>query len=209
MIQSSQKRSSLVVYGAGDHGLVVAEAGSAAGFAIAGFVDDAVSPGQVVGWWRVLAPDAKELQAASFIVGVGPNATRRKLTDRVTEQRRALTSVIHPSAWVSLSARIEPGVFIGPQAVVHAEACVERGAIINTNAVVEHHSQIRAFAHVGPGAVMGGRCAIGEEALVGLGARLLPGRTVGGEATVAAGAMVIDDVAPQQTVAGVPAKAKQ
>jgi sugar O-acyltransferase (sialic acid O-acetyltransferase NeuD family) len=206
LIQSSSQKPGLVIYGAGDQGLVVAEAGSAAGFGIVGFVDDTVAPGEVLGWWRVLPPEAEELGDAAFIVGVGENTQRRVLTDHLLERDRALISVIHPSAWVSLSASVEAGVFVGPQAVIHAEARIERGAIVNSGAVVEHHNQIGAFAHVGPGAVLGGRCEVGEAALIGLGARVLPGRTVGGEATVAAGAVVVDDVTPGHTVTGVPAR---
>jgi len=206
LIQPSPQTPRLIVYGAGDHGLVVAEAGEAAGFTIAGYIDDAVAPGHIVGWWPVLASNTGEMTTASVIVGIGDNHTRRTILDPLSRENRSLTSVVHPSAWVSLSAHVDTGVFIAPQVVVHAEASVDRGAIVNTGAFIEHHCHIGAFAHVAPGVVMGGRCAVGEDALIGLGARILPGRTIGHRATVGAGAVVTRDVADDQAVTGVPAR---
>lgn len=209
MIQSSPQSPKLTIYGAGDHGLVVAEAGEAAGFAIAGFIDDTATPGQVVGWWYVLEPQTAELAGSSLIVGIGDNATRRDLLDELARDNQQLTSVIHPSAWVSLSASVDTGVFVGPQAVVHSEAALARGVIVNSAATVEHHNRIEAAAHIAPGAVLGGRCHVSEGALIGIGARVLPGRTIGAGATVAAGAVVTENVADGETVTGVPAKPQQ
>jgi len=206
MIQRSGTTQHLVVYGAGDHGLVVAEAAEAAGHIVAGFVDDALERGHIWGWWQVLADDAAAAEQSPFIVAIGANEARQTLTYQLQGEHRASTSIIHPTAWVSLSAEIGDGVFIGPQAVVHSEAIVEAGAIINSSAVVEHHNRIRAFSHVAPGVVLGGRCEVGEKALVGLGARVLPDRAVGAEATVGAGGLVDRDVAAQQTVMGLPAR---
>jgi sugar O-acyltransferase (sialic acid O-acetyltransferase NeuD family) len=208
MIQSYEQTPQLAVYGAGDHGLVVAETAQAAGYTITGFVDDTVEVGTLVGWWRVLSSDAAVLSEVLSIVGVGDNATRRAMSDRLYSHHRELASAIHPTAWVSLSTTVGDGVFIGPQAVIHAEATVETGAIINSGAVVEHHNQIGAFSHIAPGAVLGGRCEIGENALVGLGARVLPNCSVGADAIVAAGAVVDRDVPPSQRVMGVPARPK-
>ncbi len=51
-----------------------------------------------------------------------------------------------------------------------------------------------------------GDVVVGERAMIGAGAIVLPGVTIGADAQVAANSLVNADVAPGQTVAGVPAE---
>ena len=51
-----------------------------------------------------------------------------------------------------------------------------------------------------------GDVVVGERAMIGAGAVVLPGVTVGADAQVAANSLVVEDVAPGETVAGVPAE---
>lgn len=51
-----------------------------------------------------------------------------------------------------------------------------------------------------------GEVVVGERAMVGAGAVVLPGVHIGADAQVAANSLVTDDVAPETTVAGVPAE---
>jgi len=51
-----------------------------------------------------------------------------------------------------------------------------------------------------------GDVVVGEQAMVGAGAVVLPGVEIGADAQVAANSLVVDDVPPGETVAGVPAE---
>lgn len=51
-----------------------------------------------------------------------------------------------------------------------------------------------------------GEVVVGERAMVGAGAVVLPGVEIGADAQVAANSLVVEDVPPGQTVAGVPAE---
>lgn len=197
----------LVIYGAGDHGRVVAEAARLAGWRVLGFLDDRVAAGEEIGGAPVLGA-AERLAGieAAVIVAVGENAHRWDLIKRVEGEGARLAAVVHPAAAVSESATVGRGVFIGAQAVVNAEAELRAGAIVNSGAVVEHHAVVGEAAHVGPGAVVTGRSQVGERALVGAGAVVLPGRAIGAAATVGAGAVVTADVLAGATVAGNPAR---
>ena len=93
-----------------------------------------------------------------------------------------------------------------PGAVVNALAHLERGVIVNTHASIDHDCRIGAFAHVAPGVALAGDVTVGEGALIGIGAAVVPGRTIGAWSTVGAGASVVGDVAPGETVVGVPAR---
>jgi acetyltransferase-like isoleucine patch superfamily enzyme len=50
-----------------------------------------------------------------------------------------------------------------------------------------------------------GRVVVGERAMIGAGAIVLPGVEIGADARVAANSLVVEDVPPGATVAGVPA----
>jgi sugar O-acyltransferase (sialic acid O-acetyltransferase NeuD family) len=196
----------LLVYGAGGHGLVVAEAAAAAGWEVRGFIDDGAEDGQTLGGWSVLRPGEEPDADAAVIVAIGDNGARRRVAERLVQAGARLVNVVHPTAWVSASARLSSSVYVGPHAAVNGEAEVGDGVIINTGAIVEHHCRIGGFAHVGPGAAMAGRVRLGALSLLGVNAAVRPDAWIGEGCTVGAGAVVVGDVPDGLTVAGVPAK---
>lgn len=200
----------IVLVGAGGHAAVVAEAGLLAGLEIVGFFDDnpeatlrAVAPG--VRHLGEIA-DAGARAPAPLIVALGDLAVRRRVIRALAETAAPIAgAVVHPRAFVSPSAALMAGVFVGPGAVVHSRAVVGPHAILNSACVVEHDCRVGENAHIAPGAVLGGEVIVGDDSLIGLGARVLPGRRVGPRATIGAGAVVIRDVGVGETAVGVPA----
>jgi UDP-perosamine 4-acetyltransferase len=192
---------------------------------LAGFLDDSERP--VIGEWAVamrsqdhllqgftrlggLKSIAEAGAERGWIVGVGGIELRRRLITQLlilqkdTSISGAMT-VRHPEAFVSPTATIGSGVFVGPRTVVHPQARVSDHAILNTGSVVEHDCEIGENTHIAPGAVLGGGVRIGVDCLIGLGSRVLPTIRIGGGAVVGAGAVVVRDVGPGETVVGVPA----
>ena len=205
MIMQEFSSKPLLIYGAGSQGHVIAEAAELAGFTVLGFLDDQAKVGDEMRL-PLFQLDDERIANASVIVGVGHNLARRRLMEDLIAGGRDIATVVHPSAYVSKSAEIGEGVFVGPNAVVHSEANISKGAIVNSGAVVEHHNHVGAYAHIAPGAVMGGRVVVRDYAMVGLGARVLPGLEVGEKATVGAGAVVTKNLPAQCTAVGIPAQ---
>jgi sugar O-acyltransferase (sialic acid O-acetyltransferase NeuD family) len=198
----------LVVYGAGGHGRVVADAAAAAGFEVLGFLDDALPPGREVLGWRVLGDMAwlAGQPGLSVAHGIGENATRERVARVADQDGISFTTVVHPSAVVSPHARVGVGTVVMALAALNPGCTVGVGAIVNTGAIVEHDVVVGDFAHVASNAGLAGGARLGRLALLGSGATVLPGRTVGEEGIVGAGAVVIDDVPSGVVVAGVPAR---
>jgi sugar O-acyltransferase (sialic acid O-acetyltransferase NeuD family) len=144
--------------------------------------------------------------ADSIIVAIGDNATRARVCHQLLQASRELISAVHPSAVLGSEVRIGAGVMICACAVVNTGTTVGDGVILNTGCCVDHHGSIGAYAHVAPGVHLGGNVTVGEGALIGLGASVVPGVRIGARAVVGAGAVVIEDVADDDTVVGVPAR---
>lgn len=123
--------------------------------------------------------------------------------------------IAHPSASIAATAKIEPGVSVGPLAIVQAFARVRAHAIINSGAIVEHDCDIARNCHVAPGSVLGGSVRVGDAhagpeggVLIGLGSRVLPNLSIGAGSVVGAGAVVVEHVGKACRVVGVPARGR-
>jgi acetyltransferase EpsM len=211
-MMTSERRTRLLVYGAGGHARVVVDAAQAAErFTICGMIDDdpATHGGShlgvpVLGGIEIL--DDGEFAGCSVVVAIGDGDARRACAERVAARGYESAHVIHPTAVLGHGATVGEGTVVLPLAVVHTGAHVGRHAIVNTGAIVEHDAEIGDFAHLSPGVRLGGGVRVGPGTHVGLGAVVLPGVTLGTSSTVAAGAVVTDDVPEGETVAGVPAR---
>lgn len=198
-------KRSLYVYGAGGHGLVVAEAATASGWHVLGFIDEK-PPTSSIGPWQVYKDIPENDHPRNVIVAIGDNMARRRITSDLASAGCDLVNVIHPAAWVSPSALLGHGIYVGRGAIINAQAQIENGVIINSGAIVEHHCTIGAFAHIGPRSTLAGNIRIGVLAALGVAVSIKPGITVADQATIGAGAVVVDDITTGRTFAGVPAR---
>lgn len=202
----------VLVYGAGGHGRVVADALERAGRVVVAFLDDdaSVCARPCAGRPVFHGLDADGLDPhAEVIVAIGDPTARARLTSRTLEVGRSLATAVHPAATIGSDVTIGPGAMILARAAVNTGTRIGRGAIINTGAIVDHDGSIGEFSHVAPGACLAGNVTVGARALVGIGASVVPGIAIGEDAVVGAGAAVVDDVAAGVTVVGVPARAME
>jgi sugar O-acyltransferase (sialic acid O-acetyltransferase NeuD family) len=199
-------RQQILIYGAGGHGRVTADAAVAAGWNVIGFIDDHRA-GERESDWPILTHDILgEHPTAAVHVAIGDGPTRQLICERMRHADRTLATIVHPTAWVSPSAELAANVYVGPQAAVNAAATIEVGAIVNTSAVVEHHGHMGPFSHLSPGAVLAGAAQLGAFSSMGTNASAIPRVRIGQRCVIGAGAAVIEDIADGQTVMGVPAR---
>jgi acetyltransferase EpsM len=196
----------LVLWGAGGHGKVVLEVARAmGGFGIISFIDDVFRGGEVLEAGRYLESLKHEV-SARYVVSIGRNEMRAACFLRALDGGLLPVTLVHPSAVISQSARIEDGTVIMPRVVINAGARIGRNCIVNTAAIVEHDCRVDDHVHLSPGVLLGGGVTVHAYAHVGMGSIALPGVEIGEGSIVGAGAVVLDAVAARATVTGIPAK---
>lgn len=203
----------LVILGAGGHARVVAEAARILGLSLAGYLAPQAAELGHAPHLRHLGDDGAipTLLAAGhdFILGMGfvdavGAARRAGLAAQIPQDR--LARLVHPAAVVSPSARIAPGVFVAVGAILGTGSEAGPGAILNSGAIIDHDCRVGTNSHVAIGARISGEVTVGQDCLIGAGATIRQGLRIGDGAVVAAGAVVLRDVVPGSTVAGVPAR---
>jgi sugar O-acyltransferase (sialic acid O-acetyltransferase NeuD family) len=188
----------LVIFGAWYLSQAIAEAAELSGWRVAGYVDP--QPPDHVATLREFP------QRATVIVAIGDSSLRARVCSSLIKHRRALATIVHPSAVVSRSATISPGSYFGENVVLRSSAIVGNGVFVNAGAVVSHDCTVGDFVTLGPNAAIAGHVTIGEQTTIGVGASVRPWVNIGRECEIGAGAAVISNIGDGMTAVGVPAR---
>jgi sugar O-acyltransferase (sialic acid O-acetyltransferase NeuD family) len=194
----------IVIAGGGDLGLELVQycrdafaAGSLRG-RIKGFIDDDVDGA------RARNPDLPVLGSMDdyafegddvCIIAVGTAPGRSDVRGRLRARGVTFISVIHPTAWVSPSTRIESGCILGPFTAVSPYAELGADVLLNPYASIGHHARVGAGCMLCPYAVINGRVVLGDDVFMGSHAVVTPGVVVGRRSRIAAGTALTRDCA--------------
>lgn len=140
----------LLIIGAGGHGQVVKEVAEAIGtYEKIDFADDnsPVAVGKIADMQKL-----RQTYDAAF-VGIGNNHLRRELLVKLQEYGYGIPVLIHPTAYVSKSAKIAKGTVVEPKAIVNASSQVGEGCIVSVGAIVDHDVILEPCVHVNAGAI--------------------------------------------------------
>lgn len=199
--------ASLLLFGAGGHGLVVADAALLSGVwarVQAGDRDPRRWQGQLLAGVDLLALPAALSWPGAVHVAIGDNRARERESAQWPVARRA--SVQHPAACVSAFARLGAGCFVAAGAIVAPLAQLGDGVIVNHGAVLDHQTQVGDFSHIAAGARLAGAVSLGRRVLVGAGAVILPGLSVADDCLIGAGSVVNRSLAEAGAYVGAPAR---
>ena len=201
----------LLIIGAGGHGKVVAETALASGeWDSIAFLDDVFPSQKSVLSWPLLGTldDANGLikEYPDLAVAIGRNNLRLQLINRFSSLGFNLPNIIHPTALVSPSVKLEKGIVIFPKAVINAESHLGSGCIINTSSTIDHDSVLGDGVHVCPGVNMAGEVSVGEGSLIGIGSSIIQQIQIGSNTVIGAGSVVVSDIGDNVTAFGNPAR---
>jgi sugar O-acyltransferase (sialic acid O-acetyltransferase NeuD family) len=178
---------------------------------IAGFLDDAKPRGAKFLNYEILGPlaAAASFSDCKFILAIGSDRSfrdRPALVARTCLPRENFATLIHPRASVSRLATLGNGIHIGPGVSVSGTAVIDDHVALWPLCAIGHDVRIGAFTVIAPGACVSGFANIGKSCYLGARCAVRQRTTVGDTALVGMGAVVVDNVAPGQTVVGNPAR---
>lgn len=220
MMTSKTNLPPVVVIGFGGHGRVVTDALLATGRTVVAVTDRKTEDpfAQRIGMPLLTdegllqrhPPGAVELASGiGSIWPCGQQSHRQTVIRKFEQLGYRFTGFVHPAAWVS------PWAVVDPTAQVHAGAVIQPGSqigphtIINTAAAVDHDVKIGCFCHVGPGVSLSGNVCLGDGSHLGTGCSVIQGIVLGPGCFVAAGSTVVKHIPAAEHVRGTPAKSFQ
>ncbi len=199
-------KSKLMILGASGHGKVIADIARLAGYEEIAYLDDA--PDTAVPTAGTVADHKRFLDSHDFIVAIGNNAIRERITKMLKNSNAALATLIHPAATIGSNVTIGEGTVVMAGAVINADASVGNGAIVNTCSSIDHDCTVGDFTHVSVGSRLAGTVTVGERTMIGAGAVVINNRSICADCMIGAGAVVVENIKESGTYVGVPAKRK-
>lgn len=116
------------------------------------------------------------------------------------------TTVIHPSIDVPPTCTVGAGSILLAGVVLTADVQLHRHVVVMPNAVLSYDTLVWDHAMIGAGAALGGDVRVGQAATVGMNASVRSGVRIGSDATLGMGSVLLEDLPPGETWAGVPAE---
>jgi sugar O-acyltransferase (sialic acid O-acetyltransferase NeuD family) len=196
----------ILIVGAGGLGREVLAVFEARRQPVAGFLVDAGHRTQPVHGIPVWDDTAiwQQRGDTQFVIAIGDGRIRARLAQ--TLDGATFAGAVHPAATIGPHVAFGDGPMILGPANFTTDIAVGDHVLINPGCTIAHDCVIGSFVSLGPRVSLAGGAIVEEGANIGTGAVVAPRCRIGAWAVVGAGAVVIGDVAPGSTVAGVPAR---
>lgn len=206
----------LVIIGAGGHAreqldLVAAINRVAPTYEVLGFLVDPpyAAPGDRVRGLPVLG-NIEWLSGrggtVEVVCGIGDPATRCRMVEGAKPLGARFPAIVHPSAVLSESVALGEGAIVSAGVVLSSDVHIGPHAHVNVGASLSHDCVLAEFVSVAPGARLAGCVEAEAGAQLGVGTIVSDRKRIGAWSITGAGAVVVNDVPPNTTVVGVPAR---
>lgn len=191
--------------------IVYAQNVAAPTWRVMGFLDDGRCAGTPHLGCPVLGAlhDAGAFGGSLFINAIGSDASythRAHILAATGLKPDRFATLVHPQASVSPHARLGRGVYVSFGASIGGGVVVGDHVSFSPSCTVGHDSVIEDYALIAPGAVISGFVRVGRSSYVGASSCIRQRVTLGAGCLVGMGAVVLQDVAPGETVVGNPAR---
>ncbi|GJM34821.1 MAG: hypothetical protein DHS20C18_38220 [Saprospiraceae bacterium] len=121
-------------------------------------------------------------------------------------QRANYPDLIHPTCFVSKTAKTSGGLIMEPLSVISAHTAIGFGVNIRRGVNIGHHGSMGDFVSINPGANIGGKVGIGNRVTIGIGAVVLNEIEIGEGSFIGAGSVVTRSIPAGVIAYGNPCK---
>lgn len=155
---------------------------------------------------RILRELVAENVHAEFYLGIGANADRGRVAEKLRALGGRLPPCIAPNAFVARDAQVADASVICLGSQIGSRADIGFACIVNTLSSVDHDCVLGDYTQVTAGVTFGGTVVVGKNGFFGLKSAVIPNRTIGDDVVVMAGALVTRNVPDRVMVGGNPAR---
>ena len=164
----------LLILGAGGFGQTIAEVAELLdNWENISFVDDRWPEQQWLGCYPIVSniQNLSLIKQQDFeaIIAVGNNQIRQKWQQLLIDLGIPLTTIIHPHAVISPSAKIGRGVSIMAGCIVGTKTVIHDGVILNIGTLLDHDVIIEDFCHLSVGVKVAGGKRISQQTFLEVG----------------------------------------
>jgi sugar O-acyltransferase (sialic acid O-acetyltransferase NeuD family) len=129
---------------------------------------------------------------------------KRNILDFLTENNYNIFSYIHPSCYVSSSAKIGKGVTIYSMCNIDHGVIIDDGVIIANSTLIAHDAFVGKCTYIAAMVCVCGCVNIGEMCFIGSSASIANGLTIGKNTTIAIGTCITKSIAEGSFAIGNP-----
>ena len=211
--------SSIIILGSGGNSLDILETlhdlNLAAGetlYTCAGFLDDRENlHGTRQHGHPILGPlsSAAQYPECRFVNGIGSPESYLNKPEIIAQtglDDSAFVTLVHPTAYVSASARLGIGSVILQNATVTSDVIVGEHVIVLPNSVVSHEVLVGDYSCIAAGVMISSRVVVEQCCYLGTGSCIRGDLRIGEGALVGMGSVVLENVAAGNAVVGNPAR---
>jgi len=143
----------------------------------------------------------------NMYIGIGEPFVRKQLWHQIENLQNINFPILaHPSSYISKTAHLNSGSFVGVHSIIEHQAEIGHHCLIDSAAIIEHNCKIGDFVNVSPSASLAGNVIIGDGTIIGINATIKENIKIGSNVVVGAGAVVVNDIPDNAVVYGVPAR---
>jgi sugar O-acyltransferase (sialic acid O-acetyltransferase NeuD family) len=144
----------------------------------------------------------------NFIIGLGYKHLQKKkqIIDLLKEKGRKMPSIIHPTCFVSKSAKIGEAVYAYPMCNIDKNVIIEAGTLLNNSVTISHDNQIGECCYFSPSITTSGFVKIGNCSFIGTGSIISNNISIGKNTIIGIGSVLIKDLPNNYSALGNPAK---
>ena len=137
----------------------------------------------------------------------GSPSLRRKIAEKLQKNTQIqFPNLILGNTNICRDIRIGTGCIISMDARISTNVILGDFVFLNRGSGICHDGRIGDFVTLSPDVRLAGNVTIEDNCDIGLGTKVIQGVTIGQDTITGAGSVVINDIAGNCTVAGVPAK---
>ncbi|HNW46560.1 MAG TPA: acetyltransferase [Thermotogota bacterium] len=178
-------------------------------FVIEGFYDDGIEAGSIVDGYPVLGgleTLKRKTAPTALVMGIADTKIKGRLMESLSDHPNiSFPTIVHPTAFLAHTAKLQEGVVLAPFTFVSLNAVVGRGVFVNVGTQLGHDAIIRDYCSLMPSVNLSGGVVLEEGCYVGVGAKILQNITIGAWSVVGANSLVLRNVPSGVTAFGTPA----